>query len=131
MTHAARGLGLALAVLILTTVAASSARAEALVGKYDCRGMNAGANVYRGEVTITQKGRGYRIDWRIGPQEYNGIGFVDGDRLVVSWIIVAQGALSHGVVNYKINKNGTLEGKWLDASATGVYTEVLTPKTQD
>lgn len=122
---------LAALVLFLWGSHTASAQDQAdtpnLAGRYECRGTSTGGQVYRGEVNITRQGRGYRLDWTIGRQEYNGIGFIEEGRLVVSWLIVDQGQVSHGVGSYQINKNGILEGKWTDPLARDIYTEILTP----
>lgn len=102
-----------------------------LVGRYDCNGVGVNGAAYQGEVRISKRGQGYRFDWQIGGEQYNGIGFAEEGRVNVSWILVVDGKVAHGVVSYKINENGTLEGKWIDHNAAVVFTEMLTPQGVD
>lgn len=102
-----------------------------LAGIYDCKGVSVNGAAYQGEVRISKKGQGYRFDWQIGGEQYNGIGFVEDGRINVSWILVVDGKVAHGAVSYKIKENGTLEGKWIDHTAAGINTEVLTPQGLD
>ncbi|MEX1039693.1 MAG: hypothetical protein WDZ51_03615 [Pirellulaceae bacterium] len=147
MTFSARAVGPTLVLMLLSfalihrdlggvalaadVAVAEDAAAADVSGKYDCRGVGVNGNAYKGEVKISKKGHGFHFDWQIGGEQYNGIGFVHEGRISVSWVMVINGMLAHGVVDYKIQENGTLEGKWIDHNAAAVGTEILKPQVRD
>ena len=119
------------AVMIATAllVAAPSAAFAApdLSGKYAVVGTNPQGDEYHGVAAIKKVGDIYRVAWAIGSEEHHGVGVVQGDVLSVAWVVVAGGS-DAGVVAYKIKRDGTLEGKWInDYEKGGVLPETLTP----
>ncbi|QDU73210.1 hypothetical protein Pan97_01770 [Bremerella volcania] len=122
---------LAVALACVVTLLGSNAYAEAappdLAGKYQCVGTSDAGGKYVGEVIVQKVNKGYRITWVVGKTKYDGIGFVDEDRLSVAWTLNTPKGVAIGVVSYKIKENGTLVGKWTDPSLKGIYDETLVP----
>jgi hypothetical protein len=118
--------GVTFALFLLASAPLQAAGMD-LSGKYAVSGVNPQGDEYRGAAEIEKVGDIYRITWLIGKEEHHGVGLVQGDVLSVAWVIVAGGS-DAGVVAYKIKKNGTLDGKWInDYEKGGVLPETLTP----
>ena len=86
-------------------------------GIYRAAGRGANGAPYQGVVRIGRQGDGYRIDWKIGKDEYKGTGTLDGNLLSVDWG-------SATPIVYALAADGTLKGLW----ATGMGEETLTPE---
>lgn len=99
----------------------------AIGGRYDVQGSNPSGQGggYTGTVDITQKGDVYYLYWHVG-NTYGGLGIRDGNTLAVSWANANLGIF--GVVSYKIQPDGSLNGVWAIADSTGLGSELLTPK---
>lgn len=104
---------------IVFAVAASShllaALADAkrpLEGLYACKGTNPDGGTYEGRVEIAKKGDGYNLKWKVGESTYLGVALREGDVLSVAWGLPGGGGTVVGVVAYKINADGTLNGRW-------------------
>jgi hypothetical protein len=91
-------------------------------------GTNVGGQPYRGSVGITKNGDSYDFKWTLlSGESYSGVGIIDGDKLAVGFYGVTGGTAYYGVVHYRIEKGGKLEGKWSVGGGNGkVYTETLT-----
>jgi hypothetical protein len=98
-----------------------SAFAADIVGSYSCRGTNPDGSPYQGTVVIEENGAGYVLRWSIGDSlTYSGAGLLNDDLLSASW--------GSGVVVYRVQSDGKLVGKWLNASGGELGTETLTPR---
>jgi len=86
-------------------------------GVYRAAGRGANGAPYQGVVRIGRQGDGYRIDWKIGKDEYKGTGTLDGNLLSVDWG-------SATPIVYALAADGTLKGLW----AAGMGEEMLTPE---
>lgn len=58
----------------------------------------------------------YNVSWATSAGDYTGLGFLEGDRLLVGYGLNEE---IYGVVLYKINQDGTLEGRWTYSQAGG------------
>lgn len=66
----------------------------------------------------------YKLTWETSEGDYTGLGFYEDGRLLVGTGIDAQ---TYGVALYRIQDDGTLEGKWTLAGAEGeVGSEIAT-----
>ncbi len=86
-------------------------------GSYRAAGRGANGAPYQGVVRIAKEGDLYRLDWKIGKDEYKGTGTLDGNLLSVDWG-------SATPVVYALAADGSLKGLW-DA---GIGEETLTPE---
>jgi len=122
---------LAIALTCVVTLLASSAYANQderdLSGKYRCVGTTENGAKYTGEVVIKKVNKGYKIEWVVKNRKYTGIGFVDEDRLSVAWTVNTPNGVVLGVIAFKIKKDGSLVGKWIDPSLKEIYDETLIP----
>ena len=71
---------------------------------------------YGGTVQFTKQGDRYLATWQTTAGTYSGVGLVRGNKLCVGW-----SSESFGVVFYKIDGRGTLNGKWI---VTGTSAEL-------
>ncbi|MBD2545280.1 MULTISPECIES: hypothetical protein [Planktothricoides] len=58
----------------------------------------------------------YNLSWETSAGDYTGLGFLEGDRLLVGYGLNEE---IYGAVLYKINGDGTLEGRWTYSQANG------------
>src|SRR6185503_11262858 len=79
-------------------------------GKYNVTGTNPDGNVYKGTLEVIAHGDVYQFRWNAGSQ-YDGVGINNGDVVAVSFTSGANGE-GCGVVDYAIQSDGTLDGKW-------------------
>lgn len=104
----------------------SAASAGQIGGRYSVAGSNLDGSKYSGTVDITiSSNTACTIVWHTGGDDLTGICMRSADTLVAAY--VADGAV--GLVLYKIEDNGTLDGVWTAANQNGVGTDVLTPQT--
>ncbi len=115
------------ALTLLSSAAYTQQVERDLSGQYRCVGTSDQGAQYSGNVVIKKVNKGYKIDWAVGDDKYSGIGFVDEDRFAVAWTVRTPRGVAIGVVSYKINKDGSLKGKWTDPSLKGIYDETLIP----
>jgi hypothetical protein len=103
---------------------------EALVGTYDCQGVEPDGTPYQGIVQIIAHRGSYEVIWSFGSgQQYGGVGVVNGDVLAVSYFTNRP-----GVVAYKIEqgeKGPRLQGQWTVIGAGKVFHETLTRVTSE
>ena len=71
---------------------------------------------YSGTVQFLKQGERYLATWQTTAGTYSGVGLVRGNKLCVGW-----SAESFGVVFYKVDGRGTLNGKWI---VTGTSAEL-------
>lgn len=99
---------------------------NALVGIYKVEG-NAGngASNYTGTLQVSKavKSGHYKFVWKIGNSTFDGVGFLNGNEIVVAWGIQN----SYGVVHYVLNGNQG-KGTWAVPTYQGILTEDIEKK---
>ena len=81
-----------------------------IAGKYAVVGTNPNGSVYRGTLEVIEHGDVYQFRWNAGNQ-YDGVGVVNGDVVAVSFANGSNGT-GCGVVDYNIEGDGSLAGRW-------------------
>jgi hypothetical protein len=114
-----RYLLLALAAFGVTALA--HAAGSGLAGNYHIHGQNPDGRTYEGALHIEQKGEVYGVTWESGGTTH-GIGVLAGNQLAVSY-----GASACGVIAYRREGAGTLEGIWAMPNSTSTGHETATP----
>jgi hypothetical protein len=108
------------AVLALSTISAQAAD----IIKYDVKGTNLDGSKYGGTAELTIKtDTTCTIEWQTGSTTSNGICMRNDDSVAAAY----QLGDDVGLVIYKLEKDGTLDGLWTIAGQNGNGTEVLTP----
>lgn len=102
-----------------------TAFADDISGTYKAKGKNSSHGKYKGEVSIKKKAEVYELTWKIGDQEFIGIGILENGVLSVGYTDSNKNWF--GVMSYQV-KGKELHGKWAVYGASRVGTEVLTPK---
>jgi hypothetical protein len=93
-----------------------------IIGTYQVQGTTATGGRYRGTLTIEAGSNvgNYLIKWNlVNNPVYVGVGFVEGNELIVAW-----GGGSFGVVQYVFSGNKAT-GKWAIKEHNGTLTENL------
>lgn len=81
-----------------------------IAGKYNITGKTLEGNPYRGTLEVLSRGDVYQFRWNSGGQ-YDGIGIPHGNVIAVAFANGPNGK-GCGVVDYIIESDGTLDGKW-------------------
>lgn len=81
-----------------------------IASKYDITGTNPDGGAYKGTLVVIARGDVYQFRWDAGSQ-YDGIGVQNGNIIAVSYTTGSNGK-GCGVVDYDIQGDGTLDGKW-------------------
>src|SRR5574341_710837 len=81
-----------------------------IAGRYNIAGTNPSGTIYRGTLQIIEHGDVYQFRWNAGNQ-YDGVGVVNGDVVAVAFANGPNGT-GCGVVDYKIQNDGSLIGRW-------------------
>jgi hypothetical protein len=81
-----------------------------IAGKYNVTGTNPDGAAYKGTLDVIAHGDVYQFRWNAGSQ-YDGVGIINGDVAAVSFTSGENGE-GCGVVDYVIQSDGTLDGKW-------------------
>ena len=111
--------GLALAGLT------SVASAQGIGGEYTVAGTNHDGSSYAGEATITLVSETTcEISWSTGGTTSEGICSRNGDAFAAAYVLQD----SVGLVIYKVNADGSLDGLWTIQGKDGTGTEKLTPR---
>jgi hypothetical protein len=106
----------------------SDASSAEIGGRYRLAGTNLDGSKYLGTVDITiSSDTNCHIVWHTGGQDLNGI-CMRGPETFVAAYGDQSGA---GLVLYRIEADGTLNGVWTVANQRGVGTDVLTPERSD
>ena len=106
-------------------VMAAPAGAQSIGGTYDAEGTNLDGSPYRGTATITlTSSTTCEIKWTTGGTTSQGICMRNGSSFAASYVM----GDAIGLVIYRINSDGTLEGLWTVAGEDGVGTEKLIPE---
>ena len=94
-----------------TSTAAPPATATAnIAGKYNITGTNPDGAPYKGTLDVLAHGDVYQFRWNAGSQ-YDGVGVINGEVVAVSYTTGENGQ-GCGVIDYVIQSDGTLDGKW-------------------
>ena len=119
-------LGVAIAVLLSSLAAPSTAAEIDIAGLYNCEGTNPNGTTYRSVVEIIKNDQTYRVTWTMGERNASiGIGIVRDGLLAVSYY--ANGNL--GVIVYRIKKGPQLAGEWTVLGADDeLFPETLTKR---
>lgn len=89
---------------------APSATAPDIAGNYSITGTNPDGGSYKGTLEVIAHGDVYQFRWNAGSQ-YDGVGVQNGKVIAVSYTTGTDGK-GCGVVDYDIQGDGTLTGKW-------------------
>lgn len=81
-----------------------------IAGKYTITGTNPNGTIYRGALEVIEHGDVYQFRWNAGNQ-YDGVGVVNGDVVAVAFANGPNGT-GCGVVDYNIQADGSLVGRW-------------------
>ncbi len=111
--------GLVLAGLV------SAAAAQSIGGEYTVAGTNHDGTAYEGEATITLVSETTcEISWKTGNTTSEGICSRNGDAFAAAYVL--EDAV--GLVIYKVQSDGSLDGLWTIQGKEGTGTEKLTPR---
>ena len=81
-----------------------------IAGKYNVTGENPNGGNYRGTLEVIARGDVYQFRWNAGAQ-YDGVGVQNGNIVAVAYTTGSNGK-GCGVVDYDIQSDGALNGKW-------------------
>ncbi len=94
-----------------------------LAGEYDATGTNPdGGSPYTASLTITPRDDVYQFSWTSGKNDYDGVG-VSTDSAVAVAFTTGKDGEGCGVVLYKVNPDGSLDGKVGYWGENGMETE--------
>jgi len=88
----------------------STAPTPDIAGKYNVLGSNPGGTIYKGTLEVIKRGDVYQFRWNASEQ-YDGVGVANGNIVAVAFASGANGK-GCGVIDYAIQSDGTLDGKW-------------------
>ncbi len=114
------------AVLLLGVACTLPASAETLTlaSRYDVSGTNADGSKYSGTASVDVISNAtFTIHWDIAGSTYTGFGMRMNDALAATYTINGK----PGLVIYKVDDNGVLDGLWAIRGQSGDGTERLTP----
>jgi hypothetical protein len=97
------------------------AAGSGLAGDYHIHGQNPDGRPYEGALHVEQKGNVYGVTWESGGTTH-GIGVLAGNQLVVAY-----GDAACGVIAYRREGAGSLEGTWAVRNSTATGHETATP----
>lgn len=111
--------------LIFAGLCLVATNANALDGSYTVQGTNLDGSRYAGtaEITLTSQTT-CKIVWTTGATSSNGICMRYGNAFSAAYTLND----SIGLVIYRIEDNGVLEGRWTITGLEGSGSETLTPK---
>ncbi|MER9233683.1 hypothetical protein NKI56_16530 [Mesorhizobium sp. M0622] len=111
--------------LALLSLAALPAAAQSIGGTYAVAGTNFDGSSYGGDATITLTSETTcTIHWETGGSSSDGICMRNDDAFSAGYVM----GKAVGLVVYKVQEDGSLQGLWTIAGKEGNGTEVLTPK---
>lgn len=91
--------------------ATSQAPPKNIAGEYDASGTNPDTGAaYKAALTITPRDDVYQFSWTSGGNKYDGVGVTTNNSIAVSYTTGTNGE-GCGVVLYKINPDGSMDGK--------------------
>ena len=114
-----------LATALFATVLAAPAAAQSIGGVYDVVGTNFNGSQYSGtaEIVLTSQTTCV-IRWVTGGSTSEGICMRNNDAFAAAYKL----GNDVGLVVYKVNPDGSMQGLWTIAGQEGNGTEILTPK---
>ena len=113
------------AAALATSTAVTDTAIGDMSGRYHAEGTNLDGSPYRGDVEITQMSKDTcSIAWVTGGTSAMGICMRDHNAFSATYKM-SNGPV--GLVIYKIEDNGRLDGVWTVAGRDGTGTEILTP----
>jgi hypothetical protein len=81
-----------------------------IAGKYNVTGSNPDGGAYKGTLEVIARGDVYQFRWNAGTQ-YDGVAVQNGNIVAVAYANGPDGK-GCGVIDYDIQGDGTLSGKW-------------------
>lgn len=103
-----------------------------LEGDYVCTGSNPDGGMYKGSVKITKNADAYSVKWTYVTTTYEGTALLEDKSLSVCWLQKVGDKVSIGIAVYKLQKDGSWDGKWTPFGGDGkVRRETLTPVGDD
>ncbi len=82
-----------------------------IAGEYEANGTNpGGGGGYKAELTVTPRDDVYQFSWKSGADDYDGVAVTTDNAAAVAYTTGKNGE-GCGVVLYKINADGSLDGK--------------------
>jgi hypothetical protein len=112
----------AVAVAFATPASSETLR---LAARYDVAGTNVDGSSYSGTATVDViSDATFTIRWSIGGSVYTGFGMRLNDTLAATYTLNGK----PGLVMYKVEENGALDGLWAIRGQKGDGTERLTPR---
>lgn len=116
---------LLVAAALAAGLAAPAQAQSSIGGEYTVEGTNHDGSTYKGTATITlTSDTTCVIEWATGSSTSKGICSRNDDAFAAAYVL----GDSTGLVIYKVQEDGTLDGLWTLAGEGGNGTEVLTPK---
>jgi len=95
-------------------------------GTYELVGTNSSGDTYRGQVVIAPQGKNYAVVWLIGSRQAQiGVGICNAAEDLFSVAFADHGKSYWGVIAYKVDSWGKLEGKWTASDGRGQGRERL------
>jgi hypothetical protein len=110
----------------IVLAAATIAHADTLVlhSTYNDAGTNPDGSTYSGTVDVKViSDKTFTIHWKIGDEAYDGFGMRNGDALAATYTLDGE----PGLVIYKVDDKGILDGFWVVRGKERGGTERLTP----
>ena len=103
----------------------STASAQSIGGEYTVQGTNLDGSAYTGEALITlTSDTTCVIQWKTGSTTSEGICSRNDDAFAAGYVL----GNAYGLVIYKVQDDGSLQGLWTIQGQNGTGTENLTPK---
>jgi hypothetical protein len=109
-------------VLAMSLIA--QAAAQTVGGTYTLAGKNFDGSNYKGVVQITPQGSTCRITWQTGGSQSEGVCMQSDTTLAAFYKLGTE----YGLVIYKLQPDGSLQGRWSVAGKQGVGIELLMPQ---
>lgn len=103
----------------------SAASAQSIGGEYSVEGTNLDGSSYKGDAVITlTSDTTCVIQWKTGSTTSDGICSRNDDAFAAGYVL----GNSYGLVIYKVQEDGTMQGLWTIQGQNGTGSETLTPK---
>lgn len=113
------------ALIVAAAPASAFAGGEVNAGTYSVNGKNIDGSSYKGTAKIAiVSDTTCTITWKTGGSTSDGICMRDNDSFAAAYRL----GDAVGLVIYKINDNGSLDGVWTIAGTPGAGSEKLTPQ---
>ena len=92
-------------------IASAPSTSKNIAGNYDAEGTNPdGGGKYKASLVITARDDVYQFSWKSGTNDYDGVGVTSDTAAAVAFTDGKDGQ-GCGVVLYKINADGSMDGK--------------------